>query len=106
MPTGVPGPAFEAAKTRGAKLGGLRAYGIQEREEADARAEALRPILESLAGLPANAIAIELNKRNVPTPNGGRWHHDHSDPHLSVGWQQRADPSRQDFTPMRFSSTR
>jgi hypothetical protein len=69
-----PRTGLQAAKARGANLGGLRAKGIRMRDEANARAEALRPIPESLAGLPANAIAIELNKRNVPTPNGGRWH--------------------------------
>jgi hypothetical protein len=37
------------------------------------RAEALRPILAELAGMYANAIAAELNARNVPTPNGGTW---------------------------------
>ena len=26
------------------------------------------------AGKSTNAIAVELNARNVPTPNGGRWH--------------------------------
>ena len=50
-----PRTGLQAAKGRGAKLGGLRAKGIRMRGEANARAEALRPILESLAGLPANA---------------------------------------------------
>ena len=43
------------------------AYGIT-------RAEALRPVLTELAGMSANAIAAELNARNVATPSGGRWH--------------------------------
>jgi hypothetical protein len=56
------------------KLGGLNARGIANRDEAKARAEALRPILAELSGLSARAIAAELNKRNAPTPNGGPWH--------------------------------
>jgi DNA invertase Pin-like site-specific DNA recombinase len=66
--------ALAVRKAQGVKLGGLRAHGVQEREEANARAEALRAILESLSDMSATAIAIELTKRNVPTPNGGVWH--------------------------------
>jgi DNA invertase Pin-like site-specific DNA recombinase len=66
--------ALAAKKAQGVKLGGLNAKGIQNREEAKARAEALRPILAELNGLSARAIAAELNKRNAPTPNGGPWH--------------------------------
>jgi DNA invertase Pin-like site-specific DNA recombinase len=65
--------ALAAKKAQGVKLGGLRDYGIKTRDEAKARAEALRPVLEELKGMSANAIAAELNKRNVPTPNGGSW---------------------------------
>ena len=36
--------------------------------------QALRPIFEELAGMPAKHIAAELNARNVPTPKGGKWH--------------------------------
>jgi hypothetical protein len=32
------------------------------------RAERFRPILEQLATLPADAVAAELNARNVPSP--------------------------------------
>jgi hypothetical protein len=62
-----------AKKAQGVKLGGLRAHGIAVRDEAKARAEALRPILDELKGRSANAIAAELNARKVPTPNGGSW---------------------------------
>ena len=55
------------------KLGGLSAQGVQTREEAKARAEALRPVLVELAGMSANAVAAELNRRNVPTPTGKAW---------------------------------
>ena len=66
--------ALAAKKAQGVKLGGLNAKGIANRDEAKARAEALRPILAELSGLSARAIAAELNKRNAPTPNGGPWH--------------------------------
>jgi DNA invertase Pin-like site-specific DNA recombinase len=66
--------ALAAAKARGVKLGGLNAKGIQIREEARGRAEALRPVLAELAGKSARAIAAELNTREIATPNGGRWH--------------------------------
>ena len=66
--------ALAAKKAQGVKLGGLNAKGIANRDEAKARAEALRPILAELNALSARAIAAELNKRNAPTPNGGPWH--------------------------------
>jgi len=34
----------------------------------------LRPILTELAGLSANKAAAELNRRGIPTPQGGQWH--------------------------------
>jgi DNA invertase Pin-like site-specific DNA recombinase len=66
--------ALAAAKARGVKLGGLNAHGIQTRNEAKARAEALRPTLIELEGLSARAIATALNERGIPTPNGGPWY--------------------------------
>jgi DNA invertase Pin-like site-specific DNA recombinase len=66
--------ALAAAKARGVKIGGLNAKGVADREEAKARAEALRPVLEELAGKSANAIAAELSARGIATPRGGRWH--------------------------------
>ena len=66
--------ALAIRKAQGKKLGGTRAKSIQTHEEAKARAEALRPLLAELAGMSANALAVELNKRGVPTPNGGAWH--------------------------------
>jgi hypothetical protein len=38
------------------------------------RAERFRPILDEFAALPAAAAAAALNKRNVPSPRGGRWY--------------------------------
>lgn len=66
--------ALAAKKAQGVKLGGLNAKGIRNRDEAKARAEALRPLFAELSGLSARAIAAELNARNVETPAGGRWH--------------------------------
>lgn len=66
--------ALAAKKAQGVKLGGLNAKGVQNREEAKARAEALRPALAELAGQSARAIAAELNARGVATPSGGKWH--------------------------------
>ena len=65
--------ALAAKKAQGVKLGGLNAKGVQNRDEAKARAEALRPTLEELAGKSARAIAAELNARGIATPNGGKW---------------------------------
>ncbi len=42
--------ALAAKKAQGVKLGGLNAKGIRNRDEAKARAEALRPVLAELAG--------------------------------------------------------
>jgi DNA invertase Pin-like site-specific DNA recombinase len=66
--------ALAAKKAQGVKLGGLNAKGIANRDEAKARAEALRPILAELSSLSARAIASELNARGIATPSGGKWH--------------------------------
>jgi DNA invertase Pin-like site-specific DNA recombinase len=66
--------ALAVRKAQGVKLGGLNAKGVRNRDEAAARAQALRPVLEELAGKSARAIAEELNNRGVATPAGGRWH--------------------------------
>jgi Recombinase len=58
---------------QGAKLGGLNARSIASHEEARARAEALRPILNERSGLSSRAIAAELNARKIPTPSGRAW---------------------------------
>ena len=66
--------ALQAAKARGVKLGGTNAQSIANRNVANKRAEELRSILSELAGLSANKAAAELNRRGVPTPQGGQWH--------------------------------
>ena len=45
------------------------------REEACQRAKEIEPIIRELQekGYSRNRIAMELNKRKVPTPRGGRW---------------------------------
>ena len=65
--------ALAAKKAQGVKLGGLRQHGIAAREKAKARAEALRGVLEELAGMSANAIARELNARAIATSSGAPW---------------------------------
>ena len=65
--------ALAAKKAQGVKLGGLNAKGVRNQAEAKERAEALRPILAELAGQSTRAIAAELNRRAMPTPNGGPW---------------------------------
>jgi len=63
--------ALAELKAKGKKLGGIRPKTI---EDADARAEALRPVLKELEGQSANAIARELNAREIKTPTGRPWH--------------------------------
>jgi hypothetical protein len=66
--------ALVMRKAQGVRLGGLNAGGIRTREEAKARAEALRPILNKFTDKSTRAIAAELNDRGVPTPTGGPWY--------------------------------
>ena len=66
--------ALAARKAQGAKLGGLNAKGIQNRDEALDRAEQWRPIFDELAGQSARKIAATLNERKIATPAGGVWH--------------------------------
>ena len=66
--------ALQAKKAQGVKLGGLNAKGIANREEAQQRAEALRPVFAGLAGMSHRKMAAELNAMGVPTPAGGQWH--------------------------------
>jgi DNA invertase Pin-like site-specific DNA recombinase len=65
--------ALAAKKAQGVKLGGLNAKGIQNRDEAKERAEALRPVFVELGGASAREIARVLNERNVATPTGAPW---------------------------------
>ena len=62
---GLERPDKGEVEVDGVKLGGLNAKGVRNRDEARARAEALRPTFVEFAGMSANAIAAELNARNV-----------------------------------------
>ena len=66
--------ALAAKKAQGVKLGGLNAKGIQNRDQALARAEQLRPVFAELAGMSHRKMAAELNARKISTPAGGLWH--------------------------------
>jgi DNA invertase Pin-like site-specific DNA recombinase len=68
--------ALQAAKARGKKLGryGAETLAPAHKAAAQARAEALRPILNAMVGKPARQIAAELTARGIETPRGGRWH--------------------------------
>ena len=71
--------ALKAAKACGVRLGrhGAEVLAPQYREEARHRARQLEPLIRELQekGYSRNRIAIELNKRKVPTLRGGRWGH-------------------------------
>jgi DNA invertase Pin-like site-specific DNA recombinase len=62
------------ARKRGVKLGGANAQSARNREAAITFAEAVRAVFEELAGLSANAVAVELTRRGVPAANGAtKW---------------------------------
>jgi DNA invertase Pin-like site-specific DNA recombinase len=71
--------ALKAAKARGVRLGrhGAEILAPRYRQEARDRAEQLGPVIRDFLanGYSLNRIAVELNKRKVPTPRGGRWDH-------------------------------
>jgi DNA invertase Pin-like site-specific DNA recombinase len=66
--------SLAAAKARGVKLGGANTQSELAAKEAQERAEELRPLFTELASLSARKAAEELNRRNVATPAGGKWH--------------------------------
>ena len=69
------------AKERGVKLGGARPEAYVRHEAvkamADARAKKVKPMIEQYRneGLSYRKIAFKLNEANIPTAQGGRWHH-------------------------------
>ena len=65
--------ALAALKAQGKKLGGLRPKTALRMKAADARAGSLRPVFVELRDLSANAIARELNARQIETPSGKPW---------------------------------
>ncbi|WP_407184787.1 recombinase family protein [Bradyrhizobium centrosematis] len=64
--------ALAAAKRRGVKLGNPKAA-AQNKRDADAYAETLRPTIASLAGRTTRAIAAHLNAEGIMTARGGQW---------------------------------
>ena len=77
--------ALAAAKARGKRLGrpagsavpccdlGSQRGGASTKAKADVFAADLRPVLDELSELSANAAAAELDRRGYPTARGGRW---------------------------------
>lgn len=63
---------LQAARRRGVKLGNPT-IGRDNRRAAMQRAKELRPILKSMEGQSARAIAAELNRRKIETPRGLKW---------------------------------
>src|SRR3974390_1176889 len=63
---------LQAARRRGVKLGSPT-IGRDNKRAAMERAKALKPVLKSLEGQSARAIAAELNKRKIATPRGLAW---------------------------------
>jgi hypothetical protein len=58
--------------------GGRINNGQESKRAADARAKALASTIRELQAkglVSSNAIARELNKREIPTARGGKWHH-------------------------------
>jgi DNA invertase Pin-like site-specific DNA recombinase len=71
--------ALSAAKARGVQLGkhGREVLSKQNREQAQAFAQSLRPIIEDMQrrGITTlRAIQGELNSRNIRTANNNQWH--------------------------------
>ena len=71
--------ALKAAKARGVRLGlhGAEVLAPRFKAEARQRAMELEPVITELKaqGLSLARIAVELNKRKVATPRGGKWDH-------------------------------
>ena len=65
--------ALASAKARGVKLGGHREQSEITKAGAIERAQRLAPVMAELSGLSARAAAEELNRRGIPTANGGKW---------------------------------
>ena len=62
--------ALAQAKARGVRLGNPE-QAVENRRQADAFAEELRPVLSELAGQPLRSIAAALKTRGISGPRGG-----------------------------------
>jgi DNA invertase Pin-like site-specific DNA recombinase len=70
-------PIRTKARAHGVKLGGENEQSRMEKAAAAERA--LRPVIEQIradgtTSANAIAIAIELNRKRIATPTGGKWH--------------------------------
>ena len=70
--------ALAAAKQRGVRLGvhGAETLAPKFHAEAKGRAEQIAPVIRELQrnGYSMRGIAVELDKRKMPTPRGGSWY--------------------------------
>lgn len=71
--------ALSAAKARGVVIGAYGRDVLSKRNKAEAIefAMRMRPIIEQIQSkgiTSSRAIAKELNRKNIPTAKGGRWH--------------------------------
>lgn len=71
--------ALKAAKKRGVVLGNPKLKTINQPriEQANAFAEAMRPMIDGLRAegfTTMRAMVAELNRREIPTAKGGKWH--------------------------------
>ncbi|MDX1738344.1 MAG: recombinase family protein [Alphaproteobacteria bacterium] len=70
--------ALAAAKARGVELGkNGKVLAEKNKQNAQAFAETMRPIIEEIKAeghTTIRAITAELNRRNIPSREGGRWH--------------------------------
>jgi DNA invertase Pin-like site-specific DNA recombinase len=65
--------ALAALKAQGEKLGGTRPKSAVARDEAKARAEALRATLVPMLGMSSRVIAQRLTEQGVGATRGGAW---------------------------------
>jgi DNA invertase Pin-like site-specific DNA recombinase len=67
--------ALAAAVERGVVLGNPNLPAMNQKLQAAsvARARALQPLVEELAGLSATAAAAEMNRRKIPSATGTNW---------------------------------
>jgi DNA invertase Pin-like site-specific DNA recombinase len=69
--------ALQAAKARGVRLGlNGKQLASENHSTALVRANRIRPVLTELvrSGMSSRQIAVELTRRGIATPRGGRWH--------------------------------
>ena len=65
---------FDVCSLRGKQLGGWTVGSERSQKDATVLAERMRPVMQELAKLSANAAAAELNRRKIFSATGGKWH--------------------------------